>query len=495
MVKCERIRLKPDRIDPVNNNNSLPWIALRLVGAAAALLILQLSPVPGLMRAASVASQAAESDGDYRTAAMYVAPALNRYPWSDEGWSRFAYLSLQAGDYEAAHDSYQRVADLRPLTALEYGYRGAASDGLGNREGALVDWETARQLGGLDAASLNQLISIYLDRQQWDEAIAALDLLTASEPNPGTFTLHAYLKALYQPGDALPALIDAGQMAVDSERPTLLALAALVEQVETLGLEVYYTRLGLLMFDAGKLAYAEAALEQAVRAAPDAVLSLAYLGYVRDRLGGDGLDEVMQARSLDPANPTAAYLAGVVWSGRGRPYEARAAFRDAAMLDPTNPAFAVEIANTYAATENWQAGEAWIAQSVEVAEANGADSTSFRALQARFYLENGYRIEERGLPLAEALVMDVPGSAEAHDALGLAYFLVGNSDQAVVQFDLALRLDPGLAAAHYHRGRAMEALGDFSVALWHYQQAVALEPTSRYGVSARHAVEDLTGSE
>lgn len=486
--------MKKDQIDTVRYQ-PVPGIILRLGGVALALLLLQVTPIVQLIHAGAAASQSAELAGDFADAASALEPVLAMYPWSDQAWSRFAYLSLQAGDYAKAYDAYQQLAVLRPLTALEYGYRGAASGGLGDPEAALADWETARQQGGLDAASLNQLIAVYLERQQWGEAIAALDLLAASAPDPQALTLRAYLTALYQPQDTLPALIDAGQMVVDSDRATLLALTALAEQADTLSLETYYTRLGLLMFDAGKLDYAEVALARAVQASPNSVLSLAYLGYVRDRLGEDGIDEVMQARALDPANPTAAYLAGVVWSGRGRPYEARAAFRDAAALDPTNPAFAVEIANTYAATKNWQAGEAWIAQAVEVAETNGNDSAPFRVLQVLYYLENGYQVEARGLPLAESLAADMPGSAEAQDVLGLAYFLLGDSQQAVAQFDLALTLAPDLAAAHYHRGRAMEALGDYSVALWHYQQAIALEPTSRYGVSARRAAEDLAGSE
>jgi tetratricopeptide (TPR) repeat protein len=88
-------------------------------------------------------------------------------------------------------------------------------------------------------------------------------------------------------------------------------------------------------------------------------------------------------------------------------------------------------------------------------------------------------------------VNDVPNSAEAHDALGTAYLVLGDLDSAQAEFDIAITLNPELTRTYVNMGRLMEARNELSIALWYYQQAVILEPDGQYAEVAQRAADRI----
>ena len=63
-----------------------------------------------------------------------------------------------------------------------------------------------------------------------------------------------------------------------------------------------------------------------------------------------------------------------------------------------------------------------------------------------------------------------------HYNLGIALGKEGRAQEAIGQYEQALRLDPHLAGVHYNLGVALEQAGRESEAIEHYEQAVRLQP-------------------
>jgi len=69
-----------------------------------------------------------------------------------------------------------------------------------------------------------------------------------------------------------------------------------------------------------------------------------------------------------------------------------------------------------------------------------------------------------------------PHHATAYLDRGLAYEEEGQYQEAISDYDMALRLDPKHALAHVHRGNAWFALADFDQAIYDYTEAIHLDP-------------------
>jgi len=69
-----------------------------------------------------------------------------------------------------------------------------------------------------------------------------------------------------------------------------------------------------------------------------------------------------------------------------------------------------------------------------------------------------------------------PNYAVAHNNLGIILFEQGRPQDAIAQFEQALRLQPDFTRAHYNLGLALEKLGRREDAIRHYEQALRLSP-------------------
>ena len=69
-----------------------------------------------------------------------------------------------------------------------------------------------------------------------------------------------------------------------------------------------------------------------------------------------------------------------------------------------------------------------------------------------------------------------PGVAEAHNNLGTALGDKSQMDEAIHQFREAIRLNPGLAEAHYNLGTALGMKGRTDEAIRQFQEAIRLQP-------------------
>lgn len=295
-------------------------------------------------------------------------------------------------------------------------------------------------------------------------------------------------QALDEPEQAILSLAQAAALNPDRAVQVAPLLDALNARVADPA-ELFYLKLGAAYLQADEVALAEAALERAVTINPAYGEATAYLAYVRARLGKPALGAAQQALALDPTNPTVYYLVGLTWKQVGRPLEARLAFERGYELDPTNPAFAVEIAETHRTERQYALAELWMEEAVRLAP----HDFRLKLLLAQFYIDAEYRVVERGLPLAQALVAEEPQNAEAHATLGWAYFLTGEVGRAFEEMDRALTLDADLPRANFYRGALLESQGRMAEATACYERARSLDPNGPFGVLAARALERIAG--
>ena len=85
------------------------------------------------------------------------------------------------------------------------------------------------------------------------------------------------------------------------------------------------------------------------------------------------------------------------------------------------------------------------------------------------------RMQEAMAQYEQALRFN-PDYAEAHSNLGVALAQAGKTQEAIGHFEQALLINPDYAGVHYNLGVALEQLGKPIEAIQHYQQALRIKP-------------------
>ena len=80
--------------------------------------------------------------------------------------------------------------------------------------------------------------------------------------------------------------------------------------------------------------------------------------------------------------------------------------------------------------------------------------------------------------LNQAIRRDLTKDAATYYNRGEAYSYKGDYDQAITNFNQAIRLDPANAVAYNSRGYAYNEKGDYDQAITDYTQAISIDPTN-----------------
>lgn len=80
------------------------------------------------------------------------------------------------------------------------------------------------------------------------------------------------------------------------------------------------------------------------------------------------------------------------------------------------------------------------------------------------------------LPALQKASALLPDDAETHNNLGLALADLGQLEDAVLSYHLALEIDPQLAAAHFNLGNTLKVLGQLDDAAAGYRRAIQIKP-------------------
>lgn len=171
-----------------------------------------------------------------------------------------------------------------------------------------------------------------------------------------------------------------------------------------------------------------------------------------------------------PHNPRAQTSLALALVEEGKPSDAIPHYLIALRLDPNEPI----IRNDYASAllDLRQVDEA-IAQYQETLRRSPDYAPARKTLE--LISEHRFRVE---LENAQATLAAHPNDPTAH--LGFAQLLtdMGRRDEAITQYQQALRLDPSNASAHYNLANLLAEYGRNDDALSHYTTAALLDPNN-----------------
>jgi tetratricopeptide (TPR) repeat protein len=277
--------------------------------------------------------------------------------------------------------------------------------------------------------------------------------------------------------------------------PELLArrdyiLTALVPFDENAPPEQAAKAIGIALAQAGQWELAVNALTQAKGGQlsnHEQAETLAFLGHALAQVNRPALALFEQAQQLDPESALPAYFRGVYLRHQAALQGAEQLFEQALQLDPDNAAIYLELALTKTEQGDLLAAEEAYNNAVSIAD----NDVQMQLARLRFYASRGYRVEEAGIPAAEAIIKIDADNAEAHSLLGWLYFISADFVEAETALQKALELDPSLVSARYHLARTLEANNKPEDAKAAYLQVVDEDITGEFRTRALQDLQRL----
>ena len=452
-------------------------------------LLAQLSPLSAdVAGRVSYARRAAQA-GDARAAQRAYVHVLQRLGEQAQVYDWLAALSVRAGWDAEAQVYLAALADRRGWDAAYLAQWRDVLARAGDGEAVRVlDYALATQAED-DPAALRRLAQEQIARHEWAALETTLLRLTAQAPDDAQ--AFYWLGLLLAPSDPARA---AGYLAQAARDPLWTATAERVRQA----LSIYatapptdaHTYLGTVLVGLDEWAFAERAFSLALQANAVNPHALAYRGYVRDRQGVDGLDDLQAARAMQPNDPLIMYLLGQHWRLAGDEEAARDAFAQAFTLDPTNPALAVEVATSFWGLGELGEAESWFLRALEIAP----DDPRWQAALAAFYADTGFHLDAGGRDFVEQVAARFPDDADVQASLGAVYLQTGEIARAYEALNRAMALDGSRPRVRYYFGAVLERHGDAEGAVSAYRYVVEQLGAERgFGLLAARALQRLGG--
>lgn len=450
-----------------------PWrIELKLAHLAVGILLLGLAPYPQAYTAVLRQAEAHRAAGEYGAALAACSQAAHLAPGSPQPWLRAGEVLLQQHRFDQAETAFREAGRRHSAIAALLGL-GESYAGRGDWAAALETWGQALLLAPDDARVSLALGRGSLAQGHLAQARSYLTYALQLRPTAAEATeAHRLLGRLLADDSPQQA---AGHLRQAGDEEMLAVLEAVDAESDPVRRAVL---LGAAFLRQGELSLARRSLERAIALDPTDAQAYACLAHTLDRLGETVAAGklLQQALALAPDSALAYYFLGIHERLVGNAKEAQAALWEALLRDPQNAALRVEMAEAFVDLGDYPHAEEWYQGAVEVTP----NDIEFHLLLVRFYLDHLYRVEEGGVPAAEAAAALAPDDARACDLLGWAYHLAGRHAEGEQAFLRALALDPTLVSAHYHLGSLYANTGRRALARQHLQRAADLDTEGYY---------------
>jgi tetratricopeptide (TPR) repeat protein len=462
--------------------------ALHLGLVLLAVVLLSPTPIPAPLVTAVRAAERAMAAGRSQAALPALAAAMAYEPSLAALSSSAATVALRAGQPDQALAFLERADGVSGRSSGRVCQRIEALLQIGSTSQAMALWEYASAGCKMEGGLLWQVLEAQIAAGDAASARATAQALAQVLPfDPAVALQRGLLTAVHSPPDALEPLRRA-RSGLPERRALVNDLIATIEVSERRGPPAYrLAQVGQTLARHERWWLAAEAFRQALALQPDYVEAQAYLGLALDRSGGDGLALLEGAVAAAPEAALPHTFLGMHWQARGDWARAQRELELAARLDPANPAVAAQLGALYAEQGDIASARAAYRLAAELAPRD----PQFWLLLADFSLRREVEIEALGLPAARNALLLTPRDPRASNALGYAYFLLGDPTLAERFLSQAVGLEPGWAQARYHLGLLRLRQGDSDGARRELELALALDTTGRIRPLAERALEGL----
>jgi tetratricopeptide (TPR) repeat protein len=461
--------------------------SVRLLLVVVILLVANAAPASKQVQQWMDAGNRATQAGEYGSALAAYGHVLALIGPQAAVYERLVQMSLNAGQYGQARVYLYALADLD-------GWTSARRDQLARilRSSGESDQAAALQYASLqgqsdDPLALRELAQQQIAQQAWDQAETTLGRLIALTPDDG--------EALYEMGVLLAPdnrAFAANYLARAALDPDWAARANTVQAAlsayGTYSLTDAHTHLGVALLELGEWSLAERVLQLALDVNAINPTARAYLGFVRDQQGRDGLPDIQAALAMSPNDPVIYYLLGLHWRRLAQHDEALEDFRQAYWLEPDNAALAAEVGTSLQNLGNLAEAETWFEKAVDL----DPSDDHWRSVMATFYADTGFQLQERGLAFIEQTRQLEPNDTGVLASLGWAYYKMNDIERAYQALSAAVGMAPSDVRSRYYFAVVLEQRGDSQGAADSYQYVVQqVGPDSGFGLLAARALRRL----
>lgn len=373
-----------------------------------------------------------------------------------------------------------QVVDGRPVQALyRLRYQGQQTAGwtvdhyqeaahhaerVGDAAQSLSYLEAAFSLDPQNTALAIDLAERYIERHDWTRALDSLQQAAALKPDDGW--VKTQLGLILAPQDSTAALqfLNTASSWAAYDEPVARLLPILETSADDAGSSV---QIGLVFGQAGLWQYAENAFDLAYLRDNQSEYA-AYLGLAREMQGVSGQRWIEQAVAESPDSPLVQYVQGIYQRGQ-RDYPASIdSFTSALALDPLNPAYYVEIGQTYRELGDVITADYWLRQAVTVSN----QDPQFERILTDFYAVSSASLSAAGANPNERRD-DALLNADAQAEIGWTLYRIGRAADAETAFGVALALEPDNIRVTYYRARIALERGDRDSARQLFEAVIA----------------------
>jgi tetratricopeptide (TPR) repeat protein len=237
--------------------------------------------------------------------------------------------------------------------------------------------------------------------------------------------------------------------------------------------------LGAYYYDEKQWDNAIAQFKEAVKNNSKLMLAYNYLGQAYSEKGDadDAIPQYQEAIELDPGYAIAHYNLGIAFAKKGLMDQAIAEYQKALASDP------VADARNYSTPTSQEVVSMTMTRDYSLFHNALGLALAWEGrmeeaiVQYREALELNPHFEDASNNLASALLKkNQPMDARTHNNLGTILRREGRLDDAIIEYQQAIKIDPLYAPAHFNLGNALVQKGDVNDAIVEYQAALKIKP-------------------